>query len=270
MTQEAGWDARATTPLIKTLESRDPDLRRSAAFALGNIRDARVIEPLTKAVRDADPEVRRWAMLGLGRNADPASIPVLVNCLRETGRAERRAAAEALALVGRPAIPALVGALGHYNIEAGCAAAGVLGRVADARAVKALIHTLRSPELALRVAAARALGESATNDPLPEVRMALAPLRRLAWQEQGAFYREVIARIEGTTAPTAHLPIPADQPAPSAALLPIPAQPRAPALEGLPIPAVFPSEDLTEAGFEAPGGLRRLRLLLSRCFRGRP
>lgn len=270
MTHEASWDARATVPLIKTLESRDPDLRRSAAFALGNIRDKRVIEPLTKAVRDADPEVRRWAMLGLGRNADPASIPVLVNCLRETGQAERRAAVEALAMVGAPAIPALVGALGHFNIEAGCAAAGVLGRVADVRAVEPLIHALRSPEPALRMAAARALAESAANDPLPEVRMALAPLRRLAWQEQGAFYREVIARIEGATAPTAHLPIPADQPAPSVAHLPIPAHPGASASEELPIPAAVPPEGPAETGFVAPGGLRRLRLLFSRWFRGRP
>ena len=239
-------------PLIKALESRDPDLRRSAAFALGNIRDARVIEPLTRAVRDSDPEVRRWAMLGLGRNADPDSIPVLVNCLRETGQAERRTAAEALVMVGLPAVPALIEALGHSDrvqrTEAGCAAAGALGRVADVRAVEALIHTLRSPSLSLRMAAARALGESAKNDPLPEMRAALAPLRRLAWQEQGDFYRRVIARIEGATAAAAHLPIPARPPVPSVAQLPIPA------------------EEPGGTGSEAPGGLRRLRSLFSRRF----
>ena len=34
MTQEDGWDARATMPLIKTLESRDPDLRRGLNLRL--------------------------------------------------------------------------------------------------------------------------------------------------------------------------------------------------------------------------------------------
>ncbi len=273
MTQETRredvWDERATMPLIKTLESRDLDLRRSAAFALGNIRDPRVIEPLTKAVRDWDPEVRRWAMLGLGRSGDPASVPVLVNGLREPGRPERQAATEALAMLGAPAVPALVKALGHYNPDTQCAAAATLGRIADTRAVGPLIRALKAPEMRQRMAAAHALGELATRNPAPEVRTVLPPLRRLAWQEQGAFYREVIARIEAATAPVADLPIPAHRSDPPVAHLPVPASLPTLDPQRLPIPT-RPSPDTgDEISVEAPARLRHLSALFTRLRRGR-
>lgn len=267
MTHE-GWDERAVVPLIKTLEARDPDMRRSAALALGHIRDPRVVAPLVAALRDPDPEVRRWAVLGLGRLGDLSALPAMIGCLRETGEAERAAAQEALAMLGPPAIPALAQMLRHDNPETGCAAAGVLGRIADGDAVGPLLGALQAPHVRLRMAAARALGESARINPAPEVRAALAPLRWLSWQEHAAFYRGVIARIEAATAPTADLPIPAGRPDPSAALLPVPADPPTPDLWNLPLPAAFGEDDRpgSETSQGTPGWRRRLSLLLPRLF----
>lgn len=264
------WDERGIGPLIKTLDAHDPDLRRSAALALGHIQDPRVAEPLIKALRDPDPEVRRWAVLGLGRLGDLSAIPEMINVLRETGASQRAAAADALAMIGAPAIPTLAAALRYHLVETQCAAAGVLGRIADARALSPLIHALRSPELRLRMAAATALAAFASSSQGPEVRAALPPLRRLAWQEEAAFYRRVIQRIEQATASLAPLPIPAEQPVPPIAHLPLPAQSPLPLLEGLPIPTDSPSQDKALASPDTPRSLpfllRLLRKLLS--FRG--
>ncbi len=266
--QDVGWDERAVAPLIKTLEARDPDMRRSAALALGHIRDGRVVGPLVAALRDPDPEVRRWAVLGLGRIGDLSALPAMIACLRETGESERAAAQQALAMIGAPAIPALAQTLRHYNPDTGCAAASVLGRIADPEAVGPLLGALQAPEVRMRMAAARALADSAAVNPTPQVRAALAPLRRLAWQEHAAFYRGIIARIEGATAPTAFLPIPAGRPDPPTALLPIPTGPPTPDPHGLPIPAASGADGQTDSETfpEALGWRRRLSRLLARAF----
>lgn len=257
-------DERALVPLLEILLSRDPEQRRTAAFALGQISHPQIVAPLIKAVRDPDPEVRRWALLGLGRFRDPTAIPALLRSLREPGLPEREAAVTALALMGAPAIPALSEALRHFNPEAACAAAETLGRIADSRAVSPLLRALKTPDLRLRLAAAQALGDLAAANPVPEVRAALAPLRRQAWREEGAFYRAVIRRIEAAIQPTVHLPIPASQPAPIASQLPVPAQ--APRLDAgkLPIPAGSGTE--TEEGTPSAALECRLPLGLSRAF----
>jgi len=55
----------AVEPLLQALEDEHWDVRRKAAWALGNIRDARAIEPLIQALRDEYPDVRRQAARSL-------------------------------------------------------------------------------------------------------------------------------------------------------------------------------------------------------------
>jgi HEAT repeat protein len=52
-------------PLIQALKDEHWDVRRKAAWALGNTGDARAIGPLIQALRDEYPDVRRQAARSL-------------------------------------------------------------------------------------------------------------------------------------------------------------------------------------------------------------
>jgi HEAT repeat protein len=56
--------------MIKALEDEYRDLRRVAAFALGEIGDERGVEPLIKAREDEYEDVRWAAAWALGRIGD--------------------------------------------------------------------------------------------------------------------------------------------------------------------------------------------------------
>ena len=58
----ASGDLRLLDPLLEKLADRRPDIRRSAAEALGQLRHVRVVEPLMKASSDREPGVRGAAL----------------------------------------------------------------------------------------------------------------------------------------------------------------------------------------------------------------
>lgn len=51
----------AVEPLIEALRDEDPDVRRAAAYALGDIGDARAVNALTVALKDGEERVRKAA-----------------------------------------------------------------------------------------------------------------------------------------------------------------------------------------------------------------
>lgn len=232
-------DERAIDPLIAFLRGGgDTELRRTAAVALGEYDDPRAVAALSEAVtRDWDAEVRRYAVESLGQEGIPSVVLPLIKALGDGHEAVRDTAVEALARVGVCAVPVLIDALGHRSLTIRCGAALALGRSADARAIPPLIEALRAPEYedALSQAAAQSLGKMASRHPDPQLCHALPLLRRLA--QRDGLYRDVMRRIEASTADVRRLPIPAAQPAPSTADLPIPAPSPAPSPDGLPIPS---------------------------------
>ena len=124
--------------LLKALGSTDPHIRSEAARTLGKIRDVRVVLPLIKAVHDPQLDVRIRAIEALGEVGDDRAKPPLVNVLSAPHHMVRMEAAWALdrlggvpqsdaqrveyliagekwselVRMGRPAIPALIRALG--------------------------------------------------------------------------------------------------------------------------------------------------------------
>ncbi|HSA60507.1 MAG TPA: HEAT repeat domain-containing protein [bacterium] len=74
-------EPRAVEPLITALGDVDSRVRRSAAWALGELGDPRAVEPLIKALGDVDALVREDAALFLGELGDPRALKPLIKAL---------------------------------------------------------------------------------------------------------------------------------------------------------------------------------------------
>jgi HEAT repeat protein len=180
-------EASAVTSLTKTLwRSETPsgeslaDVQTAAATALAAIGDPSAIKPLVQYTargslgEDLVPTIAEMGkpavkplltILGqgparqkqvaaqvLGEIGDPKAVKPLLAYSRkdETGKA-------ALVVIGRPAVPALIQALGDPVIPIRATAAEVLGEIGDRRATKGLREALRDPENPVWHAASDAL-----------------------------------------------------------------------------------------------------------------
>lgn len=85
------------------------------------------------------------------------TITSLVDALASTDGVERQTAREQLEEIGSPAVPFIVRALRSPSEHARWEAAKVLGKIADASAAPALVHTLEDEKAAVRWLAATAL-----------------------------------------------------------------------------------------------------------------
>ena len=103
--------SEATTGLIAGLRDKDMEVRGAAAVALANTPDATAIAPLILALTDKSAFVRAHAAAALGVNGRAAAqaVPHLVKILTtDEDHEARRQAAEALGRIGEPsALPAL-------------------------------------------------------------------------------------------------------------------------------------------------------------------
>jgi HEAT repeat protein len=88
---------RAPAGLLRAVRAAHPELRKTAAMALGNIADPNTVDALIALLSDGDAEVRRSAVEGLGEIGTPAAKPGLTRALTDADPEVRRAAVEALA-----------------------------------------------------------------------------------------------------------------------------------------------------------------------------
>ncbi len=162
-----GYRARAAIPnLIAALSDPSPNVRGSAAKALGNVRaGAPAVAPLQGLLSDPEGDVRQQAALGLGllgRLAVPA-VPALTRALSDREPRVRGSSAKALGYVGPKAASAVpeLSKVVRLDLQPSVrwAAATALGRIGpDAvDSVPALLLALESSDDALRQFAARAL-----------------------------------------------------------------------------------------------------------------
>jgi HEAT repeat protein len=87
----------APAGLLRAIGSNVPELRKTAAMALGIIADPNTVDALIGLLRDADADVRMAAVEGLGEIGTPAAKPGLTRALEDSHPEVRRAAIEALA-----------------------------------------------------------------------------------------------------------------------------------------------------------------------------
>src|SRR4030043_1809193 len=81
--------------LIQNLNSEYRDLRMSAIWTLGRVKDPRAIEALINALRHKDPLMREKAAEALGEIKDPKAIEPLIAMLKDDEETFREIAAKA-------------------------------------------------------------------------------------------------------------------------------------------------------------------------------
>jgi HEAT repeat protein len=149
-------DAAEVVPILsESLNDKDPMVREAAALALTTLGPAAAgaIPSLIDRLGDTSRKVREGAALALSRIGDGA-IPNVVKALlsaKEEGVGS--AAADALGLMGAPAVPALVSVLKEGDASASAAASKALANIGEP-AVDPLIELLtKGDEQASEIAA---------------------------------------------------------------------------------------------------------------------
>jgi len=159
-------DPRAVEPLIKALKDKDSGVRRSAAEALGKLKDPRAVEPLIGALKDEYPLVRWSVAEALGELRDPRAVEPLIKALKD--KYWRESAAKALEKINpkwreteeaKKWVPVFISDLKSKSLGIREAAVYALGELKDPRAVEPLIEALKDKDSGVRRSVAEALGK---------------------------------------------------------------------------------------------------------------
>jgi len=168
--------ADAVEPLKKaSLNDTDETVRRSAIEALRQMQAKGVIEDWTKTLQDGSQsaETRSRAIQALGQMGDPNAVSPLLELFgggpqakgkKKNQEVDQRvlcAAAEVLARSKDPrAIPVMIGAMKDWRPAVRAWAIWALTGVKDSRTVKPLTEALKDKDDRVRIRAADALGQT--------------------------------------------------------------------------------------------------------------
>lgn len=141
-TNEPTRDSVIIEHLLEALAHPSPDVRSSAAMALGKICEPSAVEPLIKLLQDRDSTVRYESAEALGLLGDKRAVEPLIQCLEDSNYWVRSHAASALGkLNDQSAVMPLLHLLIHGDpLNDQPTAAGALGELRDERAVEPLIN----------------------------------------------------------------------------------------------------------------------------------
>ena len=153
---ESAMSAGDIESLIKTLDYSLPRIKESVIQALAEINKP-AIQSLILALDNKRSNVRKAAAETLGRIKDPLSAEPLVQILKDDDLSVRMAAGNALAKIGKPAVPPLIIALTDKRNDVKETAAETLGKIKDPRATKPLIQLLKDDDLGVRLTTERSL-----------------------------------------------------------------------------------------------------------------
>lgn len=147
----------ALPTLLKLLNSDNWKMRRSAAWALGRVRDEAAVPGLVQALHDEDNLVGAEAAISLGYIKDNSAIPWLSDTLRHANWRVRRAAAQSLSAIGSLAIEPLLQVLEDAEDDVRRLAIDALKEINDAAIDDILLDTTHDPNAEVRAAAIDAL-----------------------------------------------------------------------------------------------------------------
>ncbi|MHA1718105.1 MAG: HEAT repeat domain-containing protein [Promethearchaeota archaeon] len=133
--------------LLQTLandQKQDKEIRRACITQISRLRDPKVVPTLIAALDDPYHFIRFWAVRGLLKIDDPKSFTGLVKAMGDEDEEIRKTARIHLESVGAKAAPALIEAMNskESNKFVRYGSVGLLGRVSDPKALKALIAIL--------------------------------------------------------------------------------------------------------------------------------
>jgi HEAT repeat protein len=169
---------RVVGPLLARLNT-DPEwtVRRRAALALGGLGDvgkqAGVVQALIARLNDPRDEVTAGAAEALGRLGDPAAAGPLVATLINNRSGAVREIEVALEKLRAPALPALMPALQHPDVEVRRTAVAAVAAIGTPAAVVPLANALRDPDVSIRRLASDALITLADARVVPQLVAAL-------------------------------------------------------------------------------------------------
>lgn len=150
----------ALHPLVSALKEGDAEVQKKAAEAIGIFYRMPEMEPLVhafvlSALKDGDAWSRSRMAVLLGDLGEAWAVKPLIEALYFFN--VREAAGKALLKIGEAALEPLMAALKHHHIPVRKAAAELLGRLGDRRAVSALQSALKDRDWEVREAAQAAL-----------------------------------------------------------------------------------------------------------------
>ena len=138
-----------TAKILPLIEDPDARVRANAVEALGAAQDPALAEKLRPLLHDASTRVRVNTVLALAALEGAASAGASLPLLRELAGGDARARATATYALGRLPLDSsqdlLVGLLSDSDLAIRCAAAQALGRVGTPRVMPDLIETLAGP-----------------------------------------------------------------------------------------------------------------------------
>ena len=142
----------AADALYPLLKSADADTRWWALRTLAES-EAFDLNAFLHACKDADSAVRQCAALGLLHHPDERAIPALIEALQDEDKLVSRLASDALAAIGKPAVPALADFLKNAPSAQQMAkinAVRALSLIADPQAIPALMQASEDDSLFMR------------------------------------------------------------------------------------------------------------------------
>lgn len=137
--------------------SPERDRRWWAARTLAAVGTPKAVEGLLAALQDPDPDVRACAVVGLAALRPAEAVGPLVARLSDPSACVARLAADALARIGAPAVPALIAALQEGDTVTRIGAARALSIIGPEEAVPALCAALDDPSALVTYYAEEAL-----------------------------------------------------------------------------------------------------------------
>lgn len=144
--------------LIKALDYSLSQVKQSVIQALVEIREP-AIQSLISALDNKRSNVREAAAETLGRIGDPVSIGPLVQILKDDDLGVRMAVGNALAKIGKPAVPTLTMVLTDSSNDVKKVAAETLGKIKDLESIEPLIQLLKDDDLGVRLTTVSSLQE---------------------------------------------------------------------------------------------------------------
>ncbi len=149
--------ANALPTLLQLLHDERWKTRRSAAWALGQMKDRAAVPGLVHTLADDDNLVSAEAAHTLGLIKDAAAVPRLLESLRHPHWRVRRAAAQALGAIGTPALRFLLAVLNDKEEEVRRLVVHALKAVDDPEVAPALLDRTHDDSAEVRAAAVDSL-----------------------------------------------------------------------------------------------------------------
>ena len=166
---------QVSTQLVEQLKDEDPEMRRRAALALGELGDSQYVDALAQRLDDPSNQVRFSTAAALAEMDEQAGVDFLFDAMRDPDPILRTNAVKFLSGVQKSTgtVQAqLISALSSREALARAGAAQVLGQARVLAAVEALQAATGDGNAQVRVNAVIALGHIG----LPESRMPLEAL----------------------------------------------------------------------------------------------